>query len=496
VAESLGGPTAQALAKEIEGVGAYVSGDCPRALALLREACSLATAASLDSDVASCLNHLGLVADAAGEYAEAAGAYAQALRYYEASGHQASAARVMENLASVYLHQGDYARAEALAGRAEQEYVRLGEEGMALKAMSLRGKCLAQWGRHNDALRVLDEAVDRGREAWSQTPLVLADALLSKSYVLLDLNRLKESEEARVEAQRMYQAHGAVLPDRGSDAGLEDKLNDFSVAVESTVRRIDELQGAGMLVEAAREKMNLSHLYTHRLSAITSAGADADPGDVEHAAGLVPEALDLLEEATAVFAEHGALGLLLRARKSRAVLAAAVGQATGDADALEEVLRELSELLRVAEDRGEAALAISLRQNAAQLMAQFGRVAEAAECIGNVDLDGVEPGEEDLVLHTCLTLAHLSAQAGDTDSARRMFLQAIRAYETQEERVGDPDYAVSWGKGAAHRVFDEAIEYLVAIGDVAGAYELVDRAKARVFQKALFSSLGRPEDLA
>ncbi len=484
LSDKLREPAIQACATELEGIDAYVSGDYKQAFNLLRRARELISETCEREKLVSCLNHLGMAATRVGSYAEAVAAYNEAITYYDSVNNKLQTTRTLENLANLYLQQSDHANALKLASQIEEGYAELGDKRMSVKAMSLRGKCLAAMRQLREALHVLEEAVDRGRAVWLNDPIFLGDTLLSKSYVLADMNRLKESQEAQREAEEIYRVAELTLPDRTTDGTMEAKLNDFEESVKVTCRKIQEFEQSGMLVDAAREKMNLSYLYTNQLVTITSTGFDPERDDILRVGMLMPESRRLIEEAISVFTEHNAIGYLIRARKHRAIMMIAEAKMTKNEKQVENALEELDTLLGLVQGSDEKGVLSSLTQNKAQILIDLGRLDEAGECLEQFDLDELGAGDDDVLLYTCQTLARLYIKKGDIIAAKRMFLRAVDFYESIEDRVGDPELTVSWSKGEA-KAFDESIDFFMDQGEASTAYELVQRAKARIYQKAL-----------
>ena len=200
-------PTSRAIVAEICALEHFVGNQFGEAVEHFQQAIAIYRELDDAESLAGCLNQLGLAA-AHGRFELAQLAYAESIQIERRQGRHQQLVRVMENFASLLFNKLDYVGSYLLAEASEKLYSEAGQPGMALKAHSLQAKCLLGMGLYSAAHQRLDACIASGRELWSDMPVVLGDALVSKGTALLRQGRKEESQEARREAKAVYQAAG------------------------------------------------------------------------------------------------------------------------------------------------------------------------------------------------------------------------------------------------------------------------------------------------
>jgi diguanylate cyclase (GGDEF)-like protein len=158
-------PARRALAK-FQLCDAYsMAGQSEHSQPLCREADAAFAALHDDWDQAQALNDEGNNAYALGRYAQAGQFYGQARALYEKVGDHSQALMVGDNLAQVYLKQGQPQQAIKLSRASLADERAAGRESDALNSQYDIARALQAMGKHRDAMDMIAATVDEARKA-------------------------------------------------------------------------------------------------------------------------------------------------------------------------------------------------------------------------------------------------------------------------------------------------------------------------------------------
>ena len=158
-------PAHRALAK-FQLCDAYsMAGQSRHSQPLCREADTTFAALHDDWNRAQALNDEGNNAYAMAQYAQAGQYYQQARTLYEKVGDHSQALMVGDNLAHVYLKQGEPKQAIALSRASLADERAAGRESDALNSQYGIARALQAMGKHRDAMDMIASTVDEARKA-------------------------------------------------------------------------------------------------------------------------------------------------------------------------------------------------------------------------------------------------------------------------------------------------------------------------------------------
>jgi tetratricopeptide (TPR) repeat protein len=467
---------------EIQALAAEVRGELSTSVTLLREAAGAARRAADKELLCSCLNQMGLAAAAAGAFHEADASFREAIALCESRGDARNAARFCENLGAMYLNSNP-SEGLKVAHDAQLRYEAVGEAGMRLKARSLEGKCLAAMGRWDQALRVLNECVERGPALWRDTPIVMLETAVAKANVLENMGRLNEAEAVRGQVEAMACRLGVHYPiplvERSGSLWQTNRFDDAKAELEERIRRFD---AAGRRAEAARERTNLAGVHMASLATRTMAGAEATPEEIETTMKNFSRAKDLLEQAIAAIEPSEAPMLLLGAKMRYANLIAVEGKTQENPGQSALALAEYDSCLELARTCGAECFVADLLENKSTVLENLGRHEESQDVL-----------EQRLALNSgalprsataCHLLAGRLAGAGRDREATRLYERAMTLYDREESNIGSDGLVIDWSRDKVG-IFDTAIEYFVGRNCWEDALRVCQRAKARTFRRAL-----------
>ena len=230
------------------GLFYWETSDYPKALEFLNNALTLAKQISNTNVEAAALNNLGLVYSDLGEYRRSSDLFKQALELYKEPSSRMSDA--IGNLGGNHLLLGEYAEALRYYERAREIDEQLGLKPKLAVDLQNIGLSLIGLGRANDAIAILDRAIDLARE----TGLVRdeADCRKARASALLQLGRYSEAHEQYTHVRTIYEQAGVnaepafkqqLIEALGNLGGLEMRLGDVASA-EKDFRRAIELSEA------------------------------------------------------------------------------------------------------------------------------------------------------------------------------------------------------------------------------------------------------------
>ena len=164
--------------------------------------------------------------------------------------------------------------------------------------------------------------------------------------------------------------------------------------------------------------------------------------------------------------------MLIEARRQRAIVAMAFG-------GREVALTELSAAANDAVVSGDGRTAASILQNIAVMLVSDERVDDAAAAVAAGEELAAGSDDASLVWDLRRQKAVIEAILGRREVAAESFRWLLDNYSAQEKDIGDPDLIVGWSRDKAG-VFDEALRFFLAVGNVQSALGVALSAKARV----------------
>jgi len=475
---------------DIEGGLEYLKGNNIAAYDLLQVAEQNLVQLGDTALTMSVRNRLGLAALHLGRHKEAIDTFTSVCEYLNKTGESRNSALVLENLADAYRRNGDFVEALESAEKAERQYSNLGMMDYALKARSLQAKSLADMGNTHQALDIIEEVITKGYDIWKDKPTHLADSLITKSYLLEDMQRYAEATRASLEAEAIYQEMGVgdeILPThKHSDVGIRAAIHDFSGAEQELLDLIQRFDKSGMVLDAAREKMNLAKLYVDEGVAYSQPGGGF--GNDSRRARIMmsnyTQAGSLLRECIETFTRTNNTPLVIRARKQLVGLLATqlhterniLGLDSNYSEREQMISAEYDDLIELAQRVGFQIA--SLQQNKAVFLIQIGRPDQAIPVLQTASV--IAKREDDLacLLYIQKTLGEAYELLGNRLLALDAYQVCISLYEKLEARVEGEKFLIEWSKDVA-TFFDPVVKVQIELGRYREAYETVMAAKGR-----------------
>jgi CHAT domain-containing protein len=233
--------------KTLVSIGLFYkeTSDYPKAIEFLNNALTIAKELRSEIIQAAAHNNLGLVYDELGDYSRSLDEYQRALALYKEP--SSPMGDVIGNIGGVRLLLGEYAEALRYYERALaiDEQLQL-KPKIALDLENI-GLSLIGLGRANEAISILDRAINLAREAGMQKDE--ADCRKARASALLQLGRYSEALEQYNEARKTYEEAGAnaepsfkqeLIEALGDLGNLQMRLGDAASA-EKDFRRALEM---------------------------------------------------------------------------------------------------------------------------------------------------------------------------------------------------------------------------------------------------------------
>ena len=219
--------------------------DYPKAIEFLNNALTIAKEINSERIEGAALNNLGLVYDELGDYRRSLEYYERALAIYKEPSSPMGDA--IGNIGGVHLLLGGYAEALRYYERALaiDEQLKL-KPKIAIDLENI-GLCLIGLGRANEAITILDRAINLAREAGMKKDE--ADCRKARASALLQLGRYSQALEQYNEARKTYEEAGAnaepsfkqeLIEALGDLGNLQMRLGD-ALSAEKDFRRAIEM---------------------------------------------------------------------------------------------------------------------------------------------------------------------------------------------------------------------------------------------------------------
>ena len=230
------------------GLFYWETSDYAKALEFLNSALTIAKQISNTTVEAAALNNLGLVHGDMGDYRRSSEMFKQALELYKEPSSGMS--DTIGNIGGNNLLLGDYAEALRYYERAREIDEQLGLKPKLAVDLQNIGLSLIGLGRANEAITILDRAIDLAREAGLVR--VEADCRKARAGALLQLGRYSEAHEQYTHVRTIYEQAGVnaepafkqqLIEALGNLGALEMRLGDIASA-EKDFRRAVELSEA------------------------------------------------------------------------------------------------------------------------------------------------------------------------------------------------------------------------------------------------------------
>jgi CHAT domain-containing protein len=438
-----------------------------------------------------------------GRYAEAAHAYQQAADLFRAVDDDVGWARTRSGAALVARYIGGHA---LVLEQLDQARGIFGQRGLWLRLTRLEqnaGGLLAALGRADDALAAHERALAAAERLDPRNELLEAEVWgnLSLAYYRVDDHERANAFLARAVAvfEREGQ-HEFVARAERNYARYAVARGHYSAALAAVLPGRRALLSLGRIAGAAHLGqvgvdclLRLNRVAeAAELSERVAAEFANDGGQVEAASTLVQHGLALARLGDDV----GALAALDRAatlfgtadweagpsvvQLGRAVVLGELGQWSR---ALDEAVAVRDELRR----RGALARAAEAELVRARALRALGQSAAAQDVACDTLALIAERALPALSYQASRLLGELSQDAGDADGALSAYLQAITSLELVQGRILT-EYRASFLADKVD-VYQISVELLLDRGDVADAFDLVERAKSRALVDALAGGL-------
>jgi CHAT domain-containing protein/tetratricopeptide (TPR) repeat protein len=192
-------------AVELRARKAAAQGNYRESRALFLDAASLAQKSGDPGSVASSRNGAGIEALSRLDYRDALADFLEARQAAQTSRQFAQLAKIMNNLANLYLHMGNPAAAEAIAKRALDSQAGSADPTIRPQLRYQLAKALASQNRFDEAKDIYRLAIEELKE---QGDLETAARILSSlGSSALEANRVDEAESALSEALMLVRVH-------------------------------------------------------------------------------------------------------------------------------------------------------------------------------------------------------------------------------------------------------------------------------------------------
>ncbi len=403
------------------GVLAEELGDTERAREAYTSALTLSRAHENRSAAAHNLLNLGNLAAREGNYDAAAAQYDEALSIYRQLDEPYHAADALRNLGLLDVRRGDYRSALQRLSHALETYERTGYTTDAIATRRSLALVHAAVGELDAALRQLGDA-EATAKAHAASQHLVADLVLARGDLALQLNALSDAGDAYAGALRLYRVAGNSLGEADALEGrgvlmllredLSAALDACEVALRAKEMAVDPHAAArtrllaafaaGQLGDTAAARTWLEEALTvfHRFDDPVAQGATlaalgdlaATTGDPLRAESHYERGLRLIEHSTAphvAWRLHAGLGSALETRGALPEAAEELRRAIAEIERVSAAVRleerraayladkwnvytELA-LLERARGRHGAAFEVSERMRARQLLDLLGR---------------------------------------------------------------------------------------------------------------------------
>lgn len=265
-------PARRALAK-FQLCDAYsMAGQYEHSQPLCREADAAFAALHDDWNRAQALNDEGNNAYAQGQYAQAGPFYGQARALYEKVGDHSQALMVGDNLAQVYLKQGQPEQAIKLSRASLADERAAGRESDALNSQYDIARALQAMGKHNDASEMIAATVDEARKAHLDAQL--PDLLQEQSRMAEANGDLKLALAAEREAMRIAGKYWKVsLASQQAELAVRYAAREKEIRIQDLERnnQIKNLNLRAAQADAERNAMQLRRQHGTLIAVLIAA---------------------------------------------------------------------------------------------------------------------------------------------------------------------------------------------------------------------------------
>lgn len=265
-------PAHRALAK-FQLCDAYsMAGQYARSQPLCAEAEAAFVALHDEWNQAQALNDQGNNAYGLGEYARAGGFYSRARVLYTRVGDHSQALMVGDNLAQVYLKQGQPAQALALSRASLADERAAGRESDALNSQYDIARALGAMGRRREAMELIASTVDEARKAHLDAQL--PDLLQEQSQMAEAGGDLKLALAAEREAMQVARTHWQdSLHSQQAELAARYAAREREVRIQELERnnQVKNLKLQAAQADAARNAMQLRRQRGTLVAALVAA---------------------------------------------------------------------------------------------------------------------------------------------------------------------------------------------------------------------------------
>jgi tetratricopeptide (TPR) repeat protein len=265
-------PARRALAK-FQLCDAYsMAGQSEHSQPLCREADTAFAALHDDWNQAQALNDEGNNAYALSQYAQAGQYYQQARVLYEKVGDHSQALMVGDNLAQVYLKQGQPEQAIKLSRASLADERAAGRESDALNSQYDIARALQAMGKHQDAMDMIAATVDEARKAHLDAQL--PDLLQEQSRMAEANGDLKLALAADREAMQIAGQYWKVsLGSQQAELAVRYAAREKEIRIQELERnnQIKNLKLRAAQADAERNAMQLRRQHGTLIAALVAA---------------------------------------------------------------------------------------------------------------------------------------------------------------------------------------------------------------------------------
>ena len=462
LAETAGHAATRAAAQRGLGTLAITRGDSATAVQHLEQALATAKAAADRHGEGRALVQLGNVSGARGDYESALTRFRAALQIFRDGGHRLAAAHALNRIGFMYISRGEWSDAHPPLAEAAAIFEELGDiEGLAgaLNSLGLRER---NRGSYAEGAALLRRSLELHRIAGSRFGTAvsqgnLAVALAMQGHYAEAVIAFRESLEMH---ERLGRFHSVMLS-LGNTGEMYRLLGDYEQAREYFERSLAMAEKADAKRSIAIALHNLAQL---RLD-------DDDPRG----------AIELYRKSMAIDEEIGDRGAVVRTLHN-------IGRAlrlAGDRAAARASFERSLALARKLEDADSIVLALGMVADLTEDPAQSIELARQA-------LDATKAfAAPEILFSSHIALGRAYRRARRLDEAQAEFERAVAIAEELRRSVPGEEIDQQQAFANLVRPYQEMVGVLVDQGDVAGALEYAERAKARVLLDVLRN--GRPD---
>jgi CHAT domain-containing protein/tetratricopeptide (TPR) repeat protein len=448
---------------------------------------------------ASTLNNLGEVERLAGNPEAAKEALQEALTLTDQQGDTPTRGFVLLNLAGIAHDEGRYDDSLAGCAKAAAVFRRVRHPFGEMAANNSAALVHMDRGAYEDGLKVFRESLDTA-EALGDSPAVVT-ALINIGQCHRHLGQYSDALNvflrALALADRTREHPAAALASRGLGvvcwhlAGLDPEVFVHLVVSLSAVNRTGDLgaiakihQALGVLYTEVGN-VNRATYHSRRAALIARATGDRKTlaealmglavysthrGDDDAAARLYRQAQGIARQAGLLELELGITFNLV----SRGIEAWMNDQAVA----------ELAALLKRVTDLGNPHLERKIRVLAGQALAAAGKPDEAAAEFARVLGPDGTGGDHDTQFRTHVGLGRIARARQDWKTAAGHFGAAVEIAERVRAMIRDPELATGYFGNVAS-AYEGLAECRAERGDSTGAFEMIERARARTLAQIL-----------